>query len=75
MATQTKMFTQNDKQYLRLHGKFATKEQIDSDKKAKKIALVMRQNTFLKNQNEMYFRMIKALNIQLRILNEQLNNK
>jgi hypothetical protein len=75
VGTQTKMFEQNDKKYRRLRGKFATIEQIDNDKKAKKISLVMRQNTFLKNQNEMYLRMVKALNVQLRILKEQLNNK
>lgn len=68
---QMSFFDTEGKSQLRLRGKFATKKQVERDKEAKRVDLVMQQNTFLKAQNEMYFRMMKAFTTQIRLLNER----
>ena len=72
MNSQTSLFDQKSNLKLRLRGKFATKKQIEKNAESKRVDLVMQQNTFLKSENEMYFRMIKAMTSQIRVLNEKI---
>lgn len=69
---QTSLFDQGKKPQKRLRGKFATQKQIDKDKEAKRVNLVMKQNAYLKEENEKFLRMISAMRIEIRILNERL---
>ena len=69
---QMSFFDTEGKSQLRLRGKFATKKQIEKNAESKRVDLVMQQNTFLKSENEMYFRMIKAMTSQIRVLNEKI---
>ena len=75
MNSQTSLFDQKSNLKLRLRGRFATKKQVEKDKEAKRVDLVMQQNTFLKSENEMYFRMIKAMTSQIRVLNEKIKEQ
>ena len=72
MESQCSLFDNAVTNRLRWRGKFATKKQVEKAKEAKRVDLVMRQNRFLKAENEMYFRMIKAMTAQIRSLNERI---
>ena len=69
------LFETEKKERLRLKGKFATQKQIDKDKETKRVDFVMRQNSYLKEENEMLLRMVSAMRIHIRTLNEKLSAK